>query len=162
MRRRALLTSVAAGLLVAGLATPALAVGSVTWGPLTSYYKNQQRSYSQGVFFVDRSVYATVHVYLNDPSNDGNNAYTDASEYFYERALSCGVDGQGQWLACWNYDRLKQSKEYNYFNTPITFYLYNSLHPLADRARAVIHTCAQMGWPVPDQCSPNAVATVDY
>ncbi len=162
MRTRALLTSVAVGILTLAVATPALATTSVSWGPLAAYYKNQQRSYSYGTFYVDRATYATVRAYLNDPSNDGNNAYTDAREYFYEPNAQCGTDGAGNPLTCWAYDRLKQGPEYSYSNTPVTFYMYNSLHPQGDRARAAIHTCAQMGWPVPDQCSPDAIATVDY
>ena len=154
--------SAAAGVLTLGVATPAFAVTSVSWGPLASYYNSQQRSYSSGTFYDDRATYATVRAYLNDPSNDGNNAYTDAVEYFYEADSSCGLDSGGHYLTCWAYDRTKQGPEYSYFNTPVTFYMYNSLHAAADRARASIHTCAQMGWPVPDQCSPNAIATIDY
>jgi len=160
--RRTIATSVLAGAVVAAAAAPAIAVTSVSWGPLAAYYKNQQRSYSYGTFLDDRATYATVKVYLNDPSNDGNNAYTDADEYFYEPdAISCGSSGVGA-NSCWVFDRRKQSAEYSYSNTPVTFFVYNSLHPLGDRARAAIHTCAQMGWPVPDQCSPNAIATIDY
>ena len=73
-----------------------------------------------------------------------------------------GSDANGNYLACWNFDRVKQGPEYSYFNTPVTFYMFNSLHVTGDRARAAIHTCAQMGWPVPDQCSPDAIATFDY
>jgi hypothetical protein len=163
LTRRLLIASAVTGAAVLAAATPALAVSSVSWGPLASYYKNQQRSYSSGTFFDDRATYATVKVYLNDPSNDGNNAYTDADEYFYEPDLiDCGADSAGHPLTCWAFDRKKQSAEYSYSNTPVTFYLYNSLHAKGDRARAAIHTCAQMGWPVPDQCSPDAIATIDY
>ena len=162
MRRRALITSVAAGILTLVAATPAMATTSVSWGPLASYYKNQQRSYSYGTFYDDRATYATVKAYLNDPSNDGNNAYTDAEEYFYEQSIDCGIDSSGYYLTCWAFDRTKQGPEYNYFNTPVTFSVHSSLHLTGMRARAAIHTCAQMGWPVPDQCSPDAIATFDY
>jgi hypothetical protein len=160
--RRVVAVSVLSCAAAMAAATPALAATSLSWGPLASYYKSQQRSYSYGTFFDDRATYATVKVYLNDPSNDGNNAYTDADEYFYEpNALSCGSSGLGAGT-CWVFDRRKQSAEYSYANTPVTFYLYNSLHAFGDRARASIHTCAQMGWPVPDQCSPDAIVTIDY
>jgi hypothetical protein len=162
MHARRILVSAVAGLVTLLVATPAFATSTVSWGPLASYYKNQQRSYSFGTFYDDRATYATVKAYLNDPSNDGNNAYTDAYEYFYESAFGCGSDANGNYLACWNFDRVKQGPEYSYFNTPVTFYMFNSLHVTGDRARAAIHTCAQMGWPVPDQCSPDAIATFDY
>lgn len=159
---RTLLVSIACGVAALAMASPALAATSVSWGPLASYYKSQQRSYSYGTFFLDRSTYATARVFLNDPSNDGNNAYTDAVEYFYEPSASvCGGDSTHT-NTCWVYDRTKQGPEYTYANTPVTFYLYNSLHVQGDRARAAIHTCAQMQWPVPDQCSPDAIATIDY
>ena len=85
-----------------------------------------------------------------------------ATSYFYEPGPDCGIGSDGHYLTCWSLDRTKQGPEYNYFNTPVTFYMYNSLHVTASAARAAIHTCAQMGWPVPDQCSPNAIATFDY
>lgn len=137
------------------LASPAAA--AVNWGPLTAYYNNQARSYSKGTFYDDRAIYATIHAYLNDPSNDGNNAYTDADEYFWQTdPVACSTQ------PCYVYDRTKNSNEYNYFNTPITFYLYNSLHTQATSARAAIYTCAQLGWPVPDACSSRAVVSFAY
>jgi hypothetical protein len=159
---RRLLVSAAVGVATVLIAAPAFASTSVNWGPLASYYKNQERSFSYGSFYNDRSTYATVKAFLNDPSNDGNNAYTNADEYFYEATSTCGTDSNGNPLTCWAFDRTKQGPEYDYFNTPVTFYMYNSLHDTASYARASIYTCAQMGWPVPDQCSPHAVTTFSY
>lgn len=162
LTRRVLLGSLGAAIATLVAASPALAATSVSWGPLASYYKSQQRSSSYGTFFDDRATYATVKVWLNDTSNDRNNVYTDADEYFYEPdAIVCGSSGVGA-NTCWVFDRTKQSPEYSWSNTPVTFFMYNSLHPLGDRARASIHTCVQLGWPVPDSCSPNAIATIDY
>lgn len=147
------------GLLSFALAAPASAA---SWGSLTAYYKSQVRSVSSGTFYDDRATYATVKAYINDPSNDGNNAYTDADEYFFEPAYDCGRDSTGNSLTCWSYDRTKQGPEYSYFNTPATFFMYNSLHVQGSSARASIHTCAQLGWPVPDACSPRAVVSFSY
>lgn len=155
MRLKTLTASVLAA--TVGSVLLALPAEAVSWGTLTATYKNQARSQSSGTFYNDRAVYATVFAWINDPSNDGNNAYTDADEYFWESSITnCGGASY-----CWVFDRTKQGPEYNYFNTPTTFYMYNSLHN-ASRARALIHTCAQLGWPVPDSCSPNAIVTFDY
>lgn len=156
VRFRALsMVSLAAAAAVA-FASPAMA--SVSWGPLTATYNGITRSSSHGTFDNVSSVYASVHAWINDTSNDGNNVYTDADFYFYEYdAIGCGSAG-----VCFNYDRTKNSKEYTYSNTPTTFYLQDPLHAAASQARAAIYTCVQLGWPVPDSCSTRAIATFSY
>ena len=155
-RIRALILVTASAVSAALLASPAMA--SVTWGPLTSYYNNISRSSSHGTFDNVSGVYASVHAWLNDTANDGNTVYTDADFYFYEYdGAACGGAG-----TCFVYDRTKNSKEYTYSNTPTTFYLQDALHSAASQARASIFTCVQLSWPVPDSCSPRAIATFSY
>jgi len=158
MRRRLrALTLVAGGIAGAVLfASPAFA--GVSWGPLTSSYNGITRSSSHGTFDNVSGVYASVHAWLNDTSNDGNNVYTNADFYFYEYdGVNCGAAG-----TCFVFDYAAQSKEYTYSNTPITFYLQRHLHAQAAQARASIYTCVQLGWPVPDHCSSRAIATFSY
>jgi hypothetical protein len=152
---RAAAVTMAATVAAVAFASPAMA--AVSWGPLTSSYNGIVRSSSNGTFYDDRAVYATVKVWLNDTSNDNNNVYTNADEYFWETS---------QWVCqtapCYIYDRTKTSPEYTYSNTPVTFFMYNSLHSRATAARASIYTCVQLGWPVPDSCSGRAIVSFGY
>jgi len=147
-----LTTSVAAAV---AFASPALA--AVSWGPLTSSYNGITRSSSNGTFYSDRGINADVHVWLNDTSNDSNNVYTNADIYFFET---------DQWTCqtqpCYVFDRTLRSREYTYFNTPVTFQMLDALHVQATSTRASIYTCVQLGWPVPDHCSGRAIVSFAY
>src|SRR5665213_1209760 len=113
---RAVFTATCAMAIAAVFASPAFA--SVSWGPLTSYYNGTSRSSSHGTFDNVGGVNASVHAWLNDTSNDGNNVYTNADFYFAEYNVQiCGGAG-----TCFVLDRSKGSKEYTYSNTPTTFY----------------------------------------
>ena len=155
IRIRAVIVTTLAGMVAALVASPALAAAG--WGTISSSYNGITRSTASGTFYDDRATYATVMAHLNDTANDGDNVYVNADEYFWET---------DQWTCqsspCWVLDRTKQSAEYTWFNTPVTLFLYNSLHPLATAARASVYTCVQLGWPVPDHCSPRAIVSFSY
>jgi hypothetical protein len=158
MRRRLRALILAAGGIAGAVLLASPAFAGVSWGPLTSSYNGITRSSSHGTFDNVGGVYASVHAWLNDTSNDGNNVYTNADFYFYEYyPESCGNAG-----SCFVEDYSAQSKEYTYSNTPTTFYLQRPLHDQASQARASIYTCVQLGWPVPDHCSSRAIATFSY
>jgi hypothetical protein len=158
MNHRARAITLVSAAVVAAVAFASPALASVSWGPLTSYYNGTSRSSSHGTFDNVGGVYASVHAWLNDTSNDGNNVYTNADFSFYEYdGVTCGGAG-----TCFVYDRTRNSKEYTYSNTPTTFYLQDALHAQASQARASVYTCVQLGWPVPDSCSPRATVTFAY
>jgi hypothetical protein len=149
--------TVASAVVVAAAAFASPAMAAASWGTLSSSYNGITRSTASGTFYDDRAIYATVKANLNDTSNDGNNVYVNADEYFWEtNPTSCPTS------ACYVYDRTKGSPEYTYSNTPATLYMYNSLHAAATSARASIYTCVQLGWPVPDHCSGRAVVSFAY
>lgn len=152
---RAVTIASVVGVAVAALASPAMA--AVSWGTLSSSYNGITRSTASGTFYNDRAVYATVMARLNDTSNDGNNVYVNADEYFWQTdPVACPTN------ACYVFDRTKESPEYWYSNTPANVFMYNSLHSGATSARASIYTCVQLGWPVPDHCSGRAVVSFAY
>lgn len=150
------------GLLFAGATMAAALVPApsqaVNWGPLTSYYKGTQRVNASGNFYNSGATYARNNITMNDPSNDGNNVYTRTDFQFWKYdTSSCGPAG-----TCWISETIKSTPEYNYSNTPVALVLQRTLDTAASGARGVTDACAQMGWPVPDSCSPHAVPSFSY
>ncbi|MFZ5852008.1 MAG: hypothetical protein ACOYY2_11535 [Actinomycetota bacterium] len=127
----------------------ATAAEAVAWGPISVYYNNVQRAQGQGDLYNESYVYATNQFWLNDTANDGNNVYGYTRFYYYHGGS-------------WHFHARVDTGEYGYFNTPVTRYLRNGLDRQATTARGESQVCTQMGWPVPDKCSPYAQPTFNY
>ncbi|MFE2326631.1 hypothetical protein ACFXD5_22315 [Streptomyces sp. NPDC059385] len=137
-------TGMAAGgvLLVTVMAGSASAVG---WGSVAVSYDGKLRATAHGDFRNDRNINAKNKVMSKDLAADGNTIYTEGNWYFDNGA------------------------EVHSFHTPehnhtyyVTHHLKFPLDSKAKSVRAATQACVQLGWPVPDTCSPAALATFDY
>ncbi len=145
-----------------GLAGGVAYAQGVDWGPLTASYNGQARSSALGFFYIATGTQVTNKVQLKDLMNDGNNVYSNTSFYFYGQNTSCGTDGSGNTLTCWWYDTKKSTGEFSGVGPTWTLYLSDSLKVQSSQARGSITDCVQLGWPVPDHCSANAITTLSY
>lgn len=145
---------------VAALAAPAQGGGAAgvsnshDWGPLSSYYKKQKRVEGHGRVYIHNASEVRTEYVLTDPAKDGNTVYARTEYYFWR------LCGSGDTAPSWCLSQSRSTKEIR--NTTKTFTTAQSLHTQAASVRAVVQVCAQMGWPVPDSCSDEAVITIAY
>ncbi|MFI8102085.1 hypothetical protein [Streptomyces sp. NPDC086023] len=118
---------------------------AVNWGHVTAMYDGRQRATAYGTFFNDRDVNAKNKVLSKDLAPDGNTVYT-AGHWYYE--------GGGEVFPL-------NTPEHNH-----TYYVaHYRTHPLDPKAKSVrggTRACVQLGWPVPDTCSAEALPTFSY
>ena len=117
-----------------------------TWGPGTSTCDGTVRVEVSGDVWRDAS---TIYndVWLNDPSNDGNNVYS-TSRFAWCVGGNCDHSYGGD-------NDHRSTGEYNYFNTPVSVQLSAPINPSAGSyERVKSWGCAQMGGFVPDSCDP--------
>ena len=133
----------------AGIARAATST-SVTWGPVYAYYKNIVRAMGAGSTSISGDRTSVLNAfYLDDRADDGNNVYGHTTfsfligNYFYD-------------------DVTRSTGEYSYWTTPVTRTLTDRLRTDARAVRAASKVCVQLGWPVPDSCSPQAITTLGY
>lgn len=122
---------------------------AVTWGVIRAYYNGVARAEGNGNFFNESYVNARNDFRLNDPSNDGNNAYGFTNFFFY-------------YSGGWHNEGRRNTGEYTYANTPVTKILRFPLDQIGTAARGSSQVCGQLGFPIPDVCSNAAVPTFSY
>ncbi|WP_314244022.1 hypothetical protein [Streptomyces sp. DSM 40907] len=127
------------GTVVAGSAS------AVGWGSVTVSYDGKSRATAYGDFRNDRNIRAKNKVMSKDLAADGNTVYTTGNWYFENGA------------------------EVHALNTPehnhtyyVTHYLSHPLEPTAKSVRGGTRACVQLGWPVPDTCSDQALPSFEY
>jgi hypothetical protein len=141
------------GALIAAGATAAPAGAVDNWGPTNAYYKNNLVATGSGYFSNDRGQYAANRIKVTDRRNDGNTVYGKTQFQFLEL---CSPNSTA---ATWCNDRELSTPE---TTGTVEVWLRRPLHPQAEKARGVSRACAQLGWPVPDACSPAAYVTFSY
>ena len=149
MKRLLASTALAVGLLA--LAVPAMAV---SWGPNSTYYNGTKRATGSGTFSNAGNTYARSVMKVTDNSNDGNNVYGRTTFSFY--GYRCNPQCESRWRT----DLPKSTPEFA--NATRTYTLDRPLVSWADKARGSVFACAQMGWPVPDSCSPASYPSFSY
>lgn len=149
MRRTLAMAALTIGLL--GICAPAMAV---SWGPTSSYYGGTKRVTGWGDFYNSGNTYARSKMVTRDDSNDGNTVYGRTMFNYY--GLRCTPTCETRWFV----STTKSTPEFS--NSTRTYWLDRGLYGLGDRARGKVFACAQMGWPVPDSCSPASYPTFNY
>jgi len=128
------------------------AVFAVVWGPVTSTYNGSVVVSGTGDFYNYGNVYAKNKMVVVDTKDDGDAVYGCTTFYYWE------PDGFGTYR--WIVDSTKSTPEHQ--NATKTYYLSDNLHALATSARGASKVCAQLGFPVPDSCSPSAYPSFSY
>lgn len=149
MRRFLAMLGLAIGLLA--VCTPAMAV---SWGPNSSSYNGTRRVTGSGNFYNAGNTYARSKMVITDGRNDGNTVY--GRTVFSFHGYQCKPDCLTKW---WT-DVSKSTPEFS--NTTRTYWIDRGLRSWGDRARGQVFACAQMGWPVPDSCSPSSYPSFAY
>jgi hypothetical protein len=142
--RRLLGTSL---LSVVALLLIAMPAAAVKWGPVVAKYNDIDRASGRGDF-TNQNPYANNEFKLRDLYDDDNNVYGKTTFWYY-------VGGY------FREDETKSTPEISDLMSQ-TFHLRDQLWPNGTRARAESWVCVQLGWPVPDACSPHALATFRY
>ena len=129
-----------------------------TWGPRTKAWDGYVRVESSGSFWNSAGT-AKSKVTTKDRRADGNDVH--GSTIFYIKKLS--ADGK---VYNWTFWGQKSGPDVS--NTTVTD-TFSMGYPaeghstyLTDQMRIGAFSCAQMGWPVPDQCTTHAVLTTTY
>lgn len=127
----------------------ASAAQAVSWGTVRAYYDGIARAEGKGNFYNEGYQNARNDFWLNDPSNDGNNAAGHTRFLFY-------------YSGGWHYEGSKSTGEWSYFNTPTTVTLRFPLDAIGTAARGASKVCGLMGFPIPDVCSNEALPSFNY
>lgn len=148
MKRAAILIVLFASGLLLAMAGPA---NAQSWGPLTSYYNNIARSKMWG----NNYEYANAQIInastIQDLSNDGNTVYGHTRIRWYEYISITDTWVWGDWSYTLNSPETTGTISWNKSWQENG----NAIH-----AENESWTCVQLGWPVPNQCSPHAYAQV--
>lgn len=127
--------------------------GNAAWGPLTSSYNGTTRVQGSGLYYPDRGTYAASGMIVRDRANDGNNVYGRTRFAFWQYAGEC---------KCHRFVTSRHKSTSEFANETRAETLYESLTWAGTRSRGQMYVCAQMGFPVPDNCSNSAYVTFDY
>jgi len=123
------------------------AASAVSWGSVTSSYDGKSRSTAHGDFYNSGNVYAKNKILSKDLAADGNTIYTEGHWYFNDAA---GHEVIGL-----------NTPEHNH-TYYVTNYKQTELEAAASSVRGGTRACVQLGWPVPDHCSAQALPSFSY
>lgn len=129
--------------------------GCKVWGPLSSTYSGNVVVRGQGYASVS-STSARDTIKVKDPLRDGNTVYGHVAFSFYKYRCNAVDQCATQWVAAGTKTTPEiADQEHSYLRTW-------ALDRDALKVRMATRVCAQMGWPVPDSCSNDAIVTFDY
>lgn len=135
------------------------ATSSSSWGPRDSFYNNIKRVTGQGTFSNSAGTF-TSKVTVTDRIKDGNTTYAQTT-FLYKAAE--WDNASGGYVDRWNFGPRKSTAEYadakNVSRVGSVKY-YAPSH--GDAVRGQISACAQMTWPIPDNCTTPALLTLTY
>ncbi|MFF3350739.1 hypothetical protein [Streptomyces sp. NPDC002779] len=140
----------AVALAVGGTILTAVLAGSasaVSWGSVTSSYDGKSRSTAYGSFYNSNNVYAKNKVLSKDLAADGNTIYTRGQWYWNEGVTQTGGS--------------MNTPEHNH-TYYVTNYVQQPLKGASSSVRGGTSACVQLGWPVPDKCSVEALPSFSY
>ena len=133
--------------------------GCTNWGPLTSTYNGQVRVSATGLASKNNSGGQNV-INLTDPDKDGNPVYAHTDWFIFGPEPNCQLTGGS---CAPDFHQVGQSKTPEIQNTSAQYtHTYDDLDRAGSQLRIVSLACAQMGWPVPDSCSNDAILTFNY
>lgn len=143
---------------LARLAVVALLAATLTgcdaaWGPLESYYNKQVRVEGSGLYYPEGAAKAASGMIVADRANDGNSVYGRTVFFFWEHDPYCG---------CMTYKRKSSKSTAEWSNKTKAETLTQALSATSSISRGEMFVCAQMGWPVPDNCSNSAFVSFNY
>jgi hypothetical protein len=118
---------------------------AVSWGSVTSSYDGKNRSTAYGNFYNSGNIYAKNKVLSKDLAADGNTIYTEGHWYYND-----GVES-------WPHNTPEHSHAYY-----VTNYVQHNLRGSASQVRGGTRACVQLGWPVSDRCSAEALPSFSY
>ncbi len=155
-----------------GIVIPSYVVTSAGWGPLQPTYDGTERASAQGTHENRGWSVQLVNGTHQDVRADGNTTYVNVYWYYRTESPTTSCSGWGPSFSCsngtsvgWNPYGSESTREISTADQEVAIrglsadFIYNSLAPTGEGARAIIYSCAQFGWPVPDPC---ASATMSF
>jgi hypothetical protein len=136
-------------LVVAGMLA-AQPVSAASWGPVSSWYNDIRRSTAEGDTTKEANARVLNTFKITDNRTDGNNVYGKSTVYFRKQNI-------------WVTGSTKSTPEVQDLGGRArTYELRWQLDPQGDRARTASRACVQLGFPVPDRCSSESLASFGY
>ncbi|ASR56217.1 hypothetical protein ACT17Q_14975 [Cellulomonas sp. CW35] len=128
-----------------------------TWGPRTKTWDGAVRVEASGSFWNNAGT-ANSKVTTKDRKADGNDVHGATNFYIKKIDKTNGT-------TFWTFFAVKSGDDVS--NTTITDRFIKTYPAWAsdydtDQMRIGAFSCAQMGWPVPDQCTSEAILTTSY
>lgn len=156
MKIAATMSRVAAVALLGVLSANSMALAAVTktgesWGPITASYDGTVRSEAAGSVWEEANAWIYNRITVTDKRADGNTVYGRARFRYYRPSTVSSSWVWGSWNGYTSTGETSSSITVGIKDPELS----NGIH-----AEVGSQACVQLGWPVPDSCSVEALAQV--